>query len=231
MPTTLNWLAFWPEHGQADESWIVTLTAGEIEAEHYQQMGLPKADAARIKDACVPGTALPYRAGPAVPEARCVQLGYFCLQLPAMAATLHDSPRRPRSATGRYAAVPPVQCLALPSDADGAPTWNNLIADLRAVLLKARPRSSWYRPRCSDPHPDHICAHAAVVQALEGLNGSRPRCSVIPTTCMIMTAGPWAIPVPAWRCRAVRCDGTTQVLPGADPRPTAGQGDGAGHDA
>jgi hypothetical protein len=31
------------------EPWIVTLTAGEIEAEHYQQMGLDKVEAARLK--------------------------------------------------------------------------------------------------------------------------------------------------------------------------------------
>lgn len=36
-------------YSQADEAWIVTLTAGEIEAEHYQQMGMSKVDAAQLK--------------------------------------------------------------------------------------------------------------------------------------------------------------------------------------
>jgi hypothetical protein len=34
---------------RASESWIVTLTAGEIEAEHYQQMGLDGVEASRLK--------------------------------------------------------------------------------------------------------------------------------------------------------------------------------------
>jgi LmbE family N-acetylglucosaminyl deacetylase len=40
-------LAAYGLYSQADETWVVTLTAGEIEAEHYQQMGLAKAEAAR----------------------------------------------------------------------------------------------------------------------------------------------------------------------------------------
>lgn len=162
-------LAAFGLYGQADESWIVTLTAGEIEAEHYQQMGLPKADAARIKGRlrAWDSIAVPRWAG--VPEARCVQLGYFCLQLPAM----RDAPDQPQAS--REAQLDDTRlfrqfnALALPSDADGAPTWNNLIADLRAVLLKARPEVIVVPTPVLDPHPDHICAHAAVVQALEGL--------------------------------------------------------------
>ena len=42
-------LAAFSLYSQATESWVVTLTAGEIEAEHYQQMGLPRAEAARLK--------------------------------------------------------------------------------------------------------------------------------------------------------------------------------------
>lgn len=36
-------LAAYGLYSQADETWVVTLTAGEIEAEHYQAMGLAKA--------------------------------------------------------------------------------------------------------------------------------------------------------------------------------------------
>ena len=57
----------------------------------------------------------------------------------------------------------------LPGDQDGAPTWNNLLADLRALLLKARPEVIVMPHASLDPHPDHICAQAAVVEALQGL--------------------------------------------------------------
>ncbi len=162
-------LAAFGLYAQADESWIVTLTAGEIEAEHYQQMGLPQADAARLKGRlrAWDSIAVPRWAG--VPEAQCVQLGYFCLQLPAMQAA-PDQPQASREA----------QCadtrlfrtfngLALPSDVDGVPTWHNLIADLRALLLKARPEVIVLPTPALDPHPDHICAHDAVIEALQGL--------------------------------------------------------------
>ena len=59
--------------------------------------------------------------------------------------------------------------FVLPGDADGAPTWHNLIADLRALLLKARPQVIVLPTPLLDPHADHICAHAAVLEALQGL--------------------------------------------------------------
>ncbi|AZE81910.1 hypothetical protein C4J98_0467 [Pseudomonas orientalis] len=162
-------LAAFGLYAQADESWIVTLTAGEIEAEHYQQMGLAKADAARLKgrlrawdSLCVPRWA-------GVPEAQCLQLGYFCLQLPAMQAA-PDQPQASREAqlddTRLFRRF---NSLALPGDRDGMPTWVNLIADLRAVLLKARPEVIVLPTPVLDPHPDHICAYNAVIEALQGL--------------------------------------------------------------
>ncbi|AZE87214.1 PIG-L deacetylase family protein [Pseudomonas orientalis] len=162
-------LAAFGLYAQADESWIVTLTAGEIEAEHYQQMGLAKADAARLKgrlrawdSLCVPRWA-------GVPEAQCLQLGYFCLQLPAMQAA-PDQPQASREAqlddTRLFRRF---NSLALPGDRDGKPTWVNLIADLRAVLLKARPEVIVLPTPVLDPHPDHICAYNAVIEALQGL--------------------------------------------------------------
>jgi len=162
-------LAAFGLYGQADESWIVTLTAGEIEAEHYQQMGMPKADAARNKGRlrAWDSIAVPRWAG--VPEAHCVQLGYFCLQLPAMRAT-PDQPQASREAEMDDTRLfRQFNAFALPGDVDGAPTWVNLIADLRAVLLKARPEVIVLPTPVLDPHPDHIYAHAAVVEALEGL--------------------------------------------------------------
>ena len=42
-------LAAFGLYSQAEKPWIVTLTAGEIEAEHYQQMGLDPVEASRTK--------------------------------------------------------------------------------------------------------------------------------------------------------------------------------------
>lgn len=163
-------LAAYGLYSQADEAWVVTLTAGEIEAEHYQQMGLPKAEAARLKGRlrAWDSIAVPRWAG--VPEARCVQLGYFCLQLPAMQA----APEQPvGSREADLADTRPFRrfnAFTLPGDADGAPTWHNLLADLRALLEQARPHVLVMPHPQLDPHPDHICAQAAVHEALQGLD-------------------------------------------------------------
>ncbi len=162
-------LAAYGLYSQADEAWVVTLTAGEIEAEHYQRMGLDKAEAARLKGRlrAWDSIAVPRWAG--VPESRCVQLGYFCLQLPTMQA----NPGQPvASREAQMADIRPFRCFnptLLPADADGAPTWNNLLADLRALLLEARPQVLVMPHPRLDPHPDHLCAQAAVLQALQGL--------------------------------------------------------------
>jgi hypothetical protein len=59
--------------------------------------------------------------------------------------------------------------FALPGDVDGSPTWNNLLADLRELLLRARPEVLVLPHPTLDPHPDHICAQEAVLEALRGL--------------------------------------------------------------
>lgn len=162
-------LAAYGLYSQADVAWIVTLTAGEIEAEHYQQMGLGKAEAARLKGRlrAWDSVAVPRWAG--VPESRCVQLGYFCLQLPAMQAA-PDQPFASREADMQD--IRPFRqfnTFSLPGDSNGAPTWRNLLADLAALLEMAKPDVLVMPHPQLDPHPDHLSAQAAVMQALQGL--------------------------------------------------------------
>ena len=161
-------LAAFGLYSQAD-SWVVTLTAGEIEAEHYQAMGLPPAEAARLKGRLRAWDSIAVPAWAGVAQERCVQLGYFCLQLPAMQAA-PDQPIASREAQlddtrlfRQYNRLP------LPGD-DGVPSWNNLLADLRAVLELARPEVLVMPNPAIDPHPDHICSQAAVMEALQGLD-------------------------------------------------------------
>ncbi|WP_313740326.1 PIG-L family deacetylase [Pseudomonas sp.] len=161
-------LAAYGLYSQASESWIVTLTAGEIEAEHYQRMGLARADAARLKGRLRAWDSLAVPRWAGVPEAHCVQLGYFCLQLAAMRQT-PDQPIPSREAELTDTRLfRQFNTLALPGD-DGVPTWNNLLADLRALLLRARPQVIVLPHPVLDPHPDHVCAQQAVREALQGL--------------------------------------------------------------
>lgn len=115
-------LAAFDLYSQAEEAWIVTLTAGEIEAQHYQQMGLEPAQAARLKGRlrAWDSVAVPRWAG--VPQAQCAQLGYFCLQLPAMqAAPEQPIPSREADLTDTRL-FRQFNSVALPGDEDGAPT-------------------------------------------------------------------------------------------------------------
>jgi len=162
-------LAAFGLYSQAKEAWIVTLTAGEIEADHYQQMGLPRAEAARLKGRLRAWDSMTVPRWAGVPEAHCAQLGYFCLQLPAMQAA-PDQPMASREADlSDIRLFRQFNPFPLPADQDGAPTWHNLLADLRALILRARPEVIVLPHPSIDPHPDHICAHDAVMEALEGL--------------------------------------------------------------
>ncbi len=163
-------LAAYGLYSQANEAWIVTLTAGEIEAEHYQQMGLNKVEASRLKGRLRAWDSLAVPRWAGVPQEHCVQLGYFCLQLAAMQAAPNQpvgSREADLSDTRIFRQLNP---FALPGDADGAPTWNNLLADLRDVLSRARPDVIVLPHPTLDPHPDHICAQEAVLEALRGLD-------------------------------------------------------------
>ncbi|AMB87425.1 GlcNAc-PI de-N-acetylase [Pseudomonas agarici] len=162
-------LAAFGLYSQADEAWIVTLTAGEIESEHYRKMGIEPAEASRLKGRlrAWDSIAVPQWAG--VAPSRCIQLGYFCMQLPSMQAT-PDLPVPSLEANLRDTRLfRRFNPFLLPGDADGAPTWNRLLDDLRALLVKARPDVLVLPHPVLDPHPDHICSHAAVLEALEGL--------------------------------------------------------------
>ncbi|MFH7439385.1 PIG-L family deacetylase, partial [Pseudomonas syringae pv. tagetis] len=58
--------------------------------------------------------------------------------------------------------------LALPGD-DGHRNWNNLLSDLRLLILKAMDKVMVMPHPAIDPHPDHICDKAALREALVGL--------------------------------------------------------------
>src|SRR3990167_8408471 len=77
-------LAAFGLYSQAAAVSIVTLTQGEIEAENYQLLGLNQAQAARLKGRLRSWDSLAIPLWGGVQQSQCVQLGYYCLQLPAM---------------------------------------------------------------------------------------------------------------------------------------------------
>jgi LmbE family N-acetylglucosaminyl deacetylase len=159
-------LAAFGLYSQAREVWIVTLTAGEIEAGYYRRMGLSAVEAARLKGRlrAWDSVAVPSWAG--IPAERAIQLGYFCLQLPVMRETPAEAAPSREADLDDTRFFRAYNRVRLGSDRDGAPSWNNLLADLREIILSARPEVIVLPHPSFDPHPDHVAAGEAVRQAL-----------------------------------------------------------------
>lgn len=164
-------LAAFAAYSQAKSSWIVTLTAGEIENEYYRDtFGLDLVEAARLKGQLRSwdSVAVPRWAG--VPSSQTVQLGYFCMQLPAMQAEPEASIPSREADLADTRPFRRFNEVALQSDADGRPSWTNLVQDLRELIERARPATIVMPHPTLDPHPDHVCAHDALQQALQSVD-------------------------------------------------------------
>lgn len=160
-------LAAFGLYSQAREVSIVTLTQGEIEAEYYQRLGLSSEQAATLKGRlrAWDSMAIPLWGG--VPQSQCVQLGYYCLQLPQMAKQPEQDFASRESGEVDIRTVRQHNPFALPGDTDGRPNWTNLIADLRACLEHYQPDIVVLPHPELDPHADHIATGQAFFQAVQ----------------------------------------------------------------
>lgn len=159
-------LAAFGVYRRAADAAIVTLTQGEIEAERYQALGLDPPAAARLKGRLRAWDSLAIPLWGGVPPSRCWQLGYYCLRLPLMAAE-PDKPYPSReSGEGDIRSVRGQNPGPLPGDADGQPTWRNLVADLSALLEHHRPDVVITPHPELDPHSDHVAATRALLDAI-----------------------------------------------------------------
>ena len=159
-------LAAFGLYSQAPEVSIITLTQGEIEAENYRRLGLDSSEAARLKGRLRTWGSLAVPLWGGVPQANCVQLGYYCLQLPAMEAMPANAFGSRESGETDVRSVRRHNPLPLPGDLDGQPTWLNLQADLRALLAHFRPEAVVTPHPDLDPHADHVAATRALIQAI-----------------------------------------------------------------
>ena len=159
-------LAAFGQYSRCADVSIVTLTQGEIEAEHFQRLGLDKAAAARLKGRLRTWDSLCVPLWGNVPISRCVQLGYYCLQLPGMAQEPDQAKASRESGETDVRLARRHNTVALPSDVDGQPTWNNLVADLIALIEHFRPQVVVTPHPQLDPHADHIAATQALETAV-----------------------------------------------------------------
>lgn len=167
-------LAAFGLYSQAAEVSIVTLTQGEIEAESYRRLGLDAAAAARLKGRLRAWDSLAVPLWGGVAQARCVQLGYYCLQLPAMAAQPDLAFASRESGDADIRRVRGHNPLQLPGDKDGLPSWRNLLADLVAALEHFRPAVVVTPHPELDPHSDHVAGTQALLEAIQ-LSSWKPK--------------------------------------------------------
>jgi LmbE family N-acetylglucosaminyl deacetylase len=160
-------LAAFGLYSRSPEICIVTLTQGEIEASDYQRLGLAKAQAARLKGRLRSWDSLAVPLWGGVPQSRCVQLGYYCLQLPAMLAAPEQVFASRESGEADIRSARRHNPLALPGDADGLSSGRNLLADLVALLEHFRPEVIVTPHPQLDPHADHVAGTQALCQALQ----------------------------------------------------------------
>ncbi|MEZ2745200.1 PIG-L deacetylase family protein [Halopseudomonas bauzanensis] len=160
-------LAAFGLYSGAEKVNIVTLTQGEIEARHYQRLGLGRYAAAQLKGRLRTwdSQAIPLWGG--VPQANCVQLGYYCMQLPAMKKQPSQPFGSKESGEADIRTAREFNAIDLPGDLDGQPTWSNLVADLTASLEHFKPDVVVMPHPELDPHADHVATTQAFFQAME----------------------------------------------------------------
>ena len=146
---------------------VVTLTQGEAEAEAVAaSLDIPLPDAARLKGRLRSWDSVAIPRWGNVPAEQCLQLGYFCMQLAAMRVAPQDAQPSKYSGDGDIRPARQWNALRLPGDIDGKPTWENLIADLVAIMNDFRPDAIVTPHLSLDPHPDHVAATEALREAL-----------------------------------------------------------------
>lgn len=159
-------LAAFGLYSRAEDVSIVTLTQGEIEAQAFQRLGLAQDQAARLKGRLRSWDSIAIPLWGGVASNRCVQLGYYCLQLPSMV----QEPAKPfgsrESGESDIRSVRRHNPFLLPGDTDGAPTWQNLVADLVALLEHFRPEVVVTPHPELDPHGDHVATSSAIIEAI-----------------------------------------------------------------
>ncbi|RMQ46244.1 LmbE protein [Pseudomonas cichorii] len=160
-------LAAFGLYSRAADAAIMTVTQGEIEAENYRRLGLDSTQAAVLKGRLRTWDSLAVPLWGGVAQSHCVQLGYYCLRL----AEMQEQPAQPfgsrESGESDIRSWRRASAFALPSEADGLPTWKNLVDDIVRVLEHFRPQVVVTPHLELDPHRDHVAATEALLQAIE----------------------------------------------------------------
>lgn len=170
-PDDAELAAFGVYRQHAEQSWIVTLSAGE----HLQRLDRQyiarldqNIDQAEVRKGVIRSwnsATTPLLAG--IPPSRLVMLGYFNMTLSALMQTPEQVVPFPRSMPVSPAEFRRFNLFALPSDETVANRGDDLIHDLIALIEQIKPQSILVTHPELDPHPDHQAAAVALGRALQ----------------------------------------------------------------
>lgn len=170
-PDDAELAAFGVYRQHAEQTWIVTLSAGE----HLQRLDRQyiarldhNIEQAEVRKGVIRSwnsATTPLMAG--IPSSRLVMLGYFNMTLSALMQTPDQIVPFPRSSSVSPAEFRKFNTIALPSDGQVANRGNDLIQDLVALIEQIKPRSILVTHPELDPHSDHQAAAVALGRALQ----------------------------------------------------------------
>ena len=149
------------------ESCVVTLTAGEIEAEYYEPVITNKAEASRLKGRLRAWDSIVVPKWGGVRDGNAMQLGYFCLTLEQMYAQKEVAVRSRTADLGDTRYFRNFNPQKLKSDQDCSPTWKNLVQDLVEMMQCWQPNIIITPHPGMDSHKDHRYATLACLEAYE----------------------------------------------------------------
>jgi LmbE family N-acetylglucosaminyl deacetylase len=157
-------------YSQASDCTIVTVTAGETDAEQFlpwMSAGETALQAARFKGEVRSLDAVAAAIWGGVAQERCIALGYGCMQLDTMRQQPDKAVPSPYSGLEDTRPYRRLNRLYLKSDVDGRTSWQNLLSDLVEVVAHCRPELIVTAHPLLDKHGDHTCATRAIWQVVQ----------------------------------------------------------------
>ncbi|MGI0118036.1 PIG-L deacetylase family protein [Zooshikella sp. RANM57] len=161
-------LAAFGLYSQVKDVAIVTLTAGEVEAESFSHVYADAKKASLLKGRlrAFDSIAVPQWGG--VKPKNIIHLGYFCLRLKEMFDDLSKTTISLTAGVDSTKVFREFNSFSLPSDKNNHASGENLISDLKFLIEKYQPEVIIMPHTQLDPHEDHIYTSRFVELAIKG---------------------------------------------------------------
>lgn len=156
------------------ESYILTLTAGEVEAESFRSLYPHPEQASLLKGRLRAWDSIAVPLWGGVKAEHAINLGYFCNRLQEMSAEPAKSIASKTAGIKDTRRFRQWNACRLPSDEHGEPNWHNLLADIGYLVEKFKPQVILTPHPQLDPHGDHRFATLALAEALRGVKQGLP---------------------------------------------------------